>query len=270
LTSDNNQQRPISVVQITDTHLGKSTNDSLLGLNTQHSLNHVLSTLNAQAIEPDLLLATGDISNDGSAESYQRFADLTESLAEHRLWLPGNHDHFDVMQSLALQGQPLRKSFSLGSWAVIMLNSQVPRQVGGSLDNNELTFLKDLLEGNTAPHVLICMHHHPINIGCAWLDEQKVDNAAEFFDLIDSYPQVKGVLWGHIHQAVDQVRNNVKLMASPSTCIQFAPNSDGFKLDPLNPGFRHLSLHGDGHIETEIHRVEGVSFDIDYQITSGY
>lgn len=257
-------------MQLTDTHLGKSTNDCLLGLNTHSSLNHVLDTLAEQSLEPDLLLATGDISNDGSMESYQRFADLTASVASQRLWLPGNHDHYDVMQSLQLDDQPLKKSFSLGSWTIIMLNSQIPRQVGGSLNEQEFELLTSLLEEHCTQHILICMHHHPVEIGCAWLDEQRVNNGEGFFDLIDKHPQVKGVLWGHIHQTIDRERNGVKLMATPSTCIQFAPNSEGFKLDPLSPGFRHLSLHSDGRIETSVYRVEGVKFDIDYQITSGY
>ncbi|WP_240554913.1 hypothetical protein [Oceanicoccus sagamiensis] len=62
--------------------------------------------------------------------------------------------------------------------------------------------------------------------------------------MIDQFPSVRGILWGHIHQTIDRERNGVKLMATPSTCIQFAPNSPGFKLDRLNPaiaGYHYIA-----------------------------
>ena len=81
---------------------------------------------------------------------------------------------------------------------------------------------------------------------------------------------MRGVLWGHIHQEVDQLRNNVRLLASPSTCVQFAPNNKDFKLDRLSPGYRWLQLHADGRVETALERVTAVEFDINFDHTDGY
>ncbi len=44
-------------------------------------------------------------------------------------------------------------------------------------------------------------------------------------------------------------------MGTPSTCIQFMPNKDVFALDRQDAGYRRLTLHDNGEIETEVIRV---------------
>ena len=55
----------------------------------------------------------------------------------------------------------------------------------------------------------------------------------------------------------------IKMMASPSTCIQFLPMSDEFAVDPIPPGYRWLELHPDGRIVTGIRRIEEIPGHID-------
>ena len=126
------------------------------------------------------------------------------------------------------------------------------------------------LQQSREGYALVCLHHHPVSIGCDWLDEQKVSNADTLFSVLDEFTHVRGLLWGHVHQQIDQQRNGVKLMATPSTCIQFAADSADFKLDRLSPGYRWLDLQENGDIETGVSRVSGVVFDIDYDDSSGY
>ncbi len=262
--------QPIRLLQITDSHLGGQPGEALLGMDTDASLGHVLSLLKQEQPSADLLLATGDISNGGSLASYQRFKQLTAGIARHALWLPGNHDLWSVMQQALPAAEELDRQADVGNWHIIMLNSTTPGEVGGSFSTQELSFLRARLEASVDRHVLICLHHHPVAIGCDWLDEQLVSNADEFFALLDEFEHVRGLLWGHIHQTIDRERNGVQLMASPSTCIQFSPDSANFKLDRLNPGYRWLELHADGSINSGVSRVSAVDFDIDYEQASGY
>ncbi len=267
-----NKQQPIQLVQLTDTHLGATEGEKLLGMDTDASLKHVLTLIKQQRSKPDLLLATGDISNHGYVSAYTRFRQLTDELARHSLWLPGNHDDPAAMQQVVQQ--EMTRAVMIGNWQILMLNSAVEGEVGGSFSDEELTFLaqqlNDVLDESRAEHTLVCLHHHPINIGCDWLDAQKVSNADRFFDILDRSDRVRGVLWGHIHQEVDIRRKHTRLLASPSTCIQFAKHSADFKLDRLNPGYRWLELHGDGRIETGVSRVKAVNFNIDYDNATGY
>jgi Icc protein len=72
-----------------------------------------------------------------------------------------------------------------------------------------------------------------------------------------------------VHQRLDRRHGDIQLMASPSTCVQFAPGSAGFKADPAPPGYRWLDLHEDGTLRTGISRVHGVSFKVDLD-SGGY
>ena len=84
-----------------------------------------------------------------------------------------------------------------------------------------------------------------------------------FFRIVDQYPQVRGIFWGHIHQQFEVDRKGVKLRSVPSTCIQFLPRSDDFALDTIAPGYRMIDLHDDGRIHTEVRRVEIPDIGVD-------
>jgi len=161
--------------------------------------------------------------------------------------------------------------FRVARWQILMLDSQVPGEVGGELGDAELARLDSALQAarDGGLYTLVCLHHQPVPIGCDWLDEQMVADAPAFFQVLDRYPAVRGVLWGHVHQQVDRERNGASLMASPSTCVQFAPGSPGFKADDEPPGYRWLDLHPDGSIDTGVSRVRDVEFTVDLD-SSGY
>ena len=94
-------------------------------------------------------------------------------------------------------------------------------------------------------------------------------NADALFAILDRHPQARAVLWGHIHQEFDQMRGNLRLLASPSTCVQFAPGSEDFQVGNEAPGYRWLRLHADGGLDTGVSRVNGIHFEVDYSV-KGY
>lgn len=89
-------QQTVRVCQITDAHLGKTSEETLLGINTESSLQAVLAMVAQKSQALDVLLCTGDLSNDGSPEAYQRFHQRVASLKKPQVWLPGNHDSHGV------------------------------------------------------------------------------------------------------------------------------------------------------------------------------
>ena len=80
------------LLQITDTHLFASAEGRLLAVPTAQSLAAVLERVQANEHRSISSLATGDLSQDHSPESYQRFASMMAPLARPIYWLPGNHD----------------------------------------------------------------------------------------------------------------------------------------------------------------------------------
>ena len=96
-----------------------------------------------------------------------------------------------------------------------------------------------------------------------------VADADAFFDLIGQHACVKAILWGHVHQQIDSQWQGIPLLATPSSCVQFAPGVIEFKVDDLPPGYRWLDLHADGTIETGVSRVRGVAFSVELD-SGGY
>lgn len=252
------------ILQITDPHIMTDPSATLLGINTTESLKAVLQDIRKKNHQYDLLLLTGDLIQDEKASSYSKLSDILAGVNVPIYWLPGNHDIPELLTGAFTGGSIFsQKSIALLKWQIIMLNCQIPHEVPGLLAESELEFLETQLKGAEAQHCLICLHHHPVPIDCKWLDPIGLTNANEFWQIIDKYPQVEGVLCGHIHQEFEGQKNNIIVLASPSTCIQFKPKTTGFALDHLAPGYRILELHTDGKIITSVHRAEDFEVHFD-------
>ncbi|SQA99419.1 3',5'-cyclic adenosine monophosphate phosphodiesterase CpdA [Cedecea neteri] len=112
-------------------------------------------------------------------------------------------------------------------------------------------------------HTLLLLHHHPLPAGCSWLDQHSLRNAAALDAVLKPWPQVKTLLCGHIHQELDLDWNGRRMLATPSTCVQFKPHCANFTLDTIEPGWRWLDLYPDGSLTTEVCRLQSGKFSPD-------
>ncbi len=259
------------LLQLTDTHLFASDDGSLLGVKTNQSFQAVLDFIDASASTFDALLATGDISQDHSEASYQRFVSGIAHWASPCFWLPGNHDFKPSMHSVYPTPaiEPSQQVLLGEHWQLILLDSQVQGVPHGELSASQLEHLRHALAAYPDRYALVLMHHHPIDAGSAWLDQHQLHNASDFWDVIASFSSVKGVLFGHIHQEMDRKINGVRVMATPSTCFQFKPDSTDFGLDNRTPGWRWLELKANGDIVTKVERLPNSQFLPDFN-SAGY
>jgi Icc protein len=102
---------------------------------------------------------------------------------------------------------------------------------------------------------VVSLHHPPFKVCSRWLDDSTLQNPGALFAVLDRYPNVKLVLFGHIHQVFSQQRKHIHYLGTPSTSIQFQPHSSNFALDQEAPGFRVLRLYPDGTWWTIVERV---------------
>lgn len=248
-----NEQRPLRLLQLTDSHLRAAADGEVKGWRTLDSLAATMDAALAGEAAPDGILATGDLSQDGSAESYRHLRALLERPGVPVYCLPGNHDHPATMAA-ELSGPPFRYcgDHRLGRWRLVMLSTWDGDRGGGRLSPAELQRLDEVLQASTEPHVLVVLHHHPVPVD-SWLDKVGLDNAADFLRVTDSCARVRGVLWGHIHQRYERQRRGVQLLGTPSTCFQFLPRAPRSDVDPVaGPGWRWLELLPDGRIVTRV------------------
>lgn len=252
--------RALHLVQVTDTHLFAEPTGRLLGLVTADSFQAVWSAIQAMEPAPDLILLTGDLAQDHKPKTYQYLRSLTASLPTPMYWLPGNHDQPALMaQELSQPPFNGAKGFQAGGWQFILLSSHVPGHVHGHLSQDTLTDLSTQLQLNPRQPTLIALHHPPFCVGSHWLDGSRLDNPEDLFAVLESFPQVKLVLFGHIHQEFHQQRQGITYLGTPSTCIQFLPGSKEFGLDSVGPGFRKVWLYPDGAWSTTVTRVNFVT-----------
>lgn len=243
----------IRVIQFTDPHLFGDVTTTLRGVNNYETLERTLADASGHIAIADAILVTGDLVQDDPA-GYEHFRRLFARLGKPVLCIPGNHDFVPEMRA-ALAGPPfeLDGPVDLGAWRFILLDSVVPQQAGGRISLEMLSKLDEELALSRHRHAMVCLHHHPVTMNSRWLDTVGLANANEFWSVIDSHPQVRAVVWGHVHQNFEGSRRGVRLLATPSTCAQFQPRADQFVIDDQPPAYRLLTLHSNGAIDTGVH-----------------
>lgn len=246
---------PLLVAQITDTHLLANPEDSYKGFPTVKSFQAILARIQQLTPQPDVILLTGDLAQDDTPEAYQNLYQGLSPLGIPCYWIPGNHDQFWVPEILNQSPISDLKSFQLGGWQFILLDSSVPGCVWGEINAENLALLETQLQQNPSLPTLIALHHPPISIDCPSMDRIGLQNSEILLELVDKYLQIRLVIFGHIHQEFDQERNGVYYFGTPSTCSQFLPKASEFIFDDRPPGFRLFYLYPDGTWTTQVERV---------------
>ena len=243
----------LRLLQITDTHLYADPAQCLLGLNTLNTLDQVLDQARQQLGTPDLILATGDLVHDASDAGYKRLRSRLAQIDCPSYCLPGNHDLPSKMSRLLNQDKVHCISrVRCNDWLLLFLDSTIPNETGGNLKPTQLVELKATLAAHPDLNTLICMHHQPVPVGSQWIDSIGLNNSVDLFGIVNRHPQVKGMLCGHVHQHFEGRQGHIKLMATPSTCIQFVAGQDDFAIDHCPPGYRWLALLPSGEIRSGV------------------
>lgn len=248
----------VKILQLTDTHLFADPQESFDGMNTFESLNLVINLARHNHWPPEAILLTGDLVHEpvAVAEAYTLLRRVLTDIKVPVYCIPGNHDDPALMQEiLPYQNITLIKQIFFKDWQVILLNTHISNSHAGRLAPSELEFLDCCLQSHPGRPTLIGLHHPPVSIDSSWMDAMALQNPQDLFAILDRYSEVRCLLWGHIHQQFETQRNDIRLLSSPSTCIQFKPQTDRYIRDELEAGYRWLVLHEDGRIDTGINRI---------------
>lgn len=241
------------LVQITDFHLKADPAARARAGFPLRQLEAVVDAVNRQ--RPERVLVTGDVSEDETAASYRLAEQALSRLDAPWFWLPGNHDR----PALMAECRAFHDELDLGDWRALLLDTHVSGQPYGELGEAALATLDERLAADGRPTLLV-MHHPPLPVGSAWLDEIGLVDGEAFWRVVASYPQVRAVFFGHVHQAFHGTHvladGEVPAYGCPATIDQFLPGSSTFALDEASrPGYRLIEL-GDGELETWVERVD--------------
>ena len=245
----------LNLVQITDTHIFGDSTARLAGTDTMQTFIKVLDLICSKHTSSHLIL-TGDISMDGSEASYEWIFEQLESRGRTYSILPGNHDSIESWGSIFPELSLDFPTFSLTKrWKLIYLNTQVKNEEYGQVCADSLNFIRSHITAPNASFLAIFMHHPPFSVGSKWIDKIGLKTGRDEFLRLIQDPKIKLVVSGHVHQESLMEIGTVKLVTSPSTCVQFKPHSNVFALDNNSPGYRLITLKEDGNFSTEVVRI---------------
>ena len=244
----------LHLLQFTDPHLSGDPAGLHRGVATLPALRAALAHARATGPWPvDGILATGDLVHH-DLEGYTRFREVFQDLDIPVYCLPGNHDDSEAL-ARELRQPPFVAggAADLGDWRIVMLDTTVPGAAHGHLGEGQLAALHSALSTTDGRHALVCMHHHPVPMGSAWLDALAVDNADRFFRVLDAHSNVRAICFGHVHQEFKAERRGVSLLGTPATGAQFVPHADSFGIDAARPGgYRRLTLTAAGAVHSHV------------------
>jgi len=246
------------VIQISDCHLYADHNQQgYAGINPYLSLRKVLADVATQ--QADLLIVSGDLSADGSAASYQHFLTLWQESGINCPYvvLPGNHDVLAVMTTQFPEvnlwlSYPYWQPLILGRWQIQFINTKTSGSKG-YVSPAQLEALSQALFIADSPQLLVA-HHHPLPCH-AWMDTHGWQNAGQLLAVIDNAPQVKGLIYGHIHAEKHDKLGACDFLACPSTCWQWAMQAE-FGFSSALPGYRVITLANSAELNSHIMRVQ--------------
>ncbi|MBL4629863.1 MAG: metallophosphoesterase [Paraglaciecola sp.] len=246
----------MKIIQISDCHLfADPLKVGYNNINPLQSLAHILAEVKLH--QPDVLLVTGDISGDGTEQSYLHFSNLLEQAKiDCRVGIiPGNHDDKIRLADNIPKADLWVNNPQLvlpNHWHIHLLDTQYQQTIG-QISEPSLKSIEQYVQRHPNDYHLLAAHHHPIPCG-SWMDKHEWTNRQEFNALVVHYPSIKGVVYGHIHTAIEQQKGACLYMACPSTCWQFAHQAF-FATNDLMPGYRVINLLKNGQISTSVHRL---------------
>ena len=241
------------MLHLTDPHLFADPQGALRGAVTYSSLQAVLADYANSDWTADVAVVTGDLIQDDTPEAYGHFRELMEPLQLPVLCLPGNHDVRALMRD-ALSAAPFSycEPMERNNWLITLVDSCVSGIAGGAISDEEYRRLDEQLAGTTAANVLVCLHHPPVPMGSKWLDTVGLEDGDAFIERLAASGKVRLAIFGHVHQAYEADHSGVRIIATPSTCRQFARGSVEFAVDDNPPAYRRIELSTDGSFETQL------------------
>lgn len=247
--------RPSHVLaHLSDTHLRHPDDPLVRGvLDPRVPLAELLAGLLLSGHSPEALIVTGDLSDDETPESYRELRALVDPIAlaldARVIWVNGNHDSRPVFRTEVLgepaSDGPINQAHWLGGLRVLCLDSTVPGESHGRVDEESLDWLAAQLADPAPEGTILALHHAPLPV---------VQDLAATWELLDqpllaevvAGSDVRTILAGHFHQTSFGMFAGVPVSAATSTCqTQDLFTGRAMRGQDASQGFTLVHVHSD-------------------------
>lgn len=218
-------------LQLTDLHVVREGALASGVLDTRNLLRTAIDRL--QELQPalaplDAALISGDISDDGSRESYAFARTELNRLGLPLYLVPGNHDARGPMRT-AFADLPEMPTSGFIDWVadvgdtrVVGLDTLVEGQGGGRLRDESIEMLRNALETTGSGPVIIMLHHPPIQTGIRFMDAISLENVQALELILADVHNHVALVAGHVHGVHHGRLGRHHVATAPSTCSGFA------------------------------------------------
>ena len=217
------------IAQISDLHVRPKGRNAYECVPTNEMLRAAVARLAALDPAPDVVLASGDLTDCGLAEEYGQLRAILQPLRMPVLFVPGNHDRRELLRDTFadhahLQGDDEFLHYAVDDFPVkfVGLDTVVPGQTYGELCDRRLAWLDARLAERRGSPVVIFMHHPPFSTGVGALDGIGCRNGDRLAAILHRHDNVERVLAGHHHRPIQCRFAGTIGMVAPSTAHQVA------------------------------------------------
>lgn len=215
------------IAQISDLHVAPDDSYMRRFVDSNLLLERAIAYVNTMTPRPDVVVATGDLTDHGTAEEYVMLGEILAALEVPLFLVPGNHDEPEVMRRVL--GTPPYVTGPTFDYAVddfpvrlVAIDSTTPGRHDGELDAAQLLALDARLREQPDRPTFCFMHHPSFETGIWWMDCIGLTGARDLEAIVRRNEQVRLVVAGHVHRPVSSVWGTTMLFTAPSTAHQTA------------------------------------------------
>ena len=229
--------------QISDPHIVPEGALAYGRVDTGRMLQRCVHKILALPRLPDVVVATGDLTDDGTVEEYQRLAKLLAPLPMPIYLVAGNHDDPGALRRVFPKHTDLAGVNGFLQYAVddfdvrlVVLDTTVPGEPGGQLCAQRLRWLDRTLQESDRP-TIIAQHHPPFATGLSIMDRMGLADPEAEAAVVARHAHVQCIISGHFHRTIQARFAGTVASVCPSTAHQLVldltPGADvGFTLEP--------------------------------------
>lgn len=248
------------IAQITDCHIVEPSGVMADRVDPSLGLSAAVDRINSLAQQPDLVLATGDLVNDGLAAQYDQLMSILAGLKAPLVAIPGNHDVRAEMRrrfpALPHGGpdDPIDFVVDQHELRMICLDTTIPGRHDGRVTPEQMDWLDHQLTAEPDRPVIIAQHHPPFPSGIPWMDRDSGFTGAELeASVLRRHTHVEAVVCGHLHRAVHRRFGGTVASSWPSTAVQLALGfADGPPAYTDEPPAIALHHYADGALNSHV------------------
>lgn len=215
------------IAQISDTHIAGPDQKTYGIAPMAENLVRCVEHINSLSVQPDLVLHTGDVTNDFRRDEAQRAAEILADLNCPYYLVPGNHDDRDVLWDVfggtackARADGFLNYVIEDGAVRIIALDSLDVGQSGGAICSIRAAWLRDALAAGGSQPTVVFLHHPPMQCGVPESDLDGFKGADVLAEIVAAYPNIERVLCGHIHLLTHARWGGTVVTTAPSMGMQ--------------------------------------------------